>query len=880
MDSRVYSNVKILFFIFLIFSTNSTLLFGQNQEENLQKEIQKYEVLSQNSTSKPFVFFQLGRKGLDLHLLRKKNEKLYQDIRFKDFGVQLDSLKIAYKYAQKALILYRKSSQEEKLALSKKGIASSKVVFNLNEALAKAAADVLLKAPYNVDYQLLSQKSPYNLPQFADTTQVLRNSLINQTKYYLEHFPKTRSTNSIKSLQKRLLKQYISILGLRYKGTGAGYLYERYCNLILQDYSKGELSKILKEFYGADYDFANSAEQNKYFQVLQEIAQNNKLDVLSFLCELNLNYEGATVENKNLYVEFIQNLAPLDIAFVAVQKLTAKSIRDKNWQEAIEIYQKYQSIFPKKQRDFERIISMLQDPDDELKLTILTKNINSDLDESSPVPLGEASDLLFCRKNFGTGQDIYLFQNQKVKKLNSSINTISHEVPQSISLDGNTLVLFGNYAYLPEYRIEIRQQADKLGKGDLFYSEKQKDNSWGRVRAFPSPINSEEYDFNLTFTAKQQAVFFASDRKQMEEKNKNYRPKAPQNQLYFHGREEFNTDIYVSEWNDTNQIWSEPINLGEIINTPFAEAMPFLHPDGKTLYFISDGHYGLGSADIFMSKRLNPNSWTQWSEPINLGKSINTTSKDAFYLSNSGKFAYIVRKNHQNQSYDIYRFEVPERFRPETTQTLISINGKVQNSEGKGIETIVYWEDLRTGKLEGQIKTNFNDGSFEINLPKGKYYGFYTNKKDHYSSAENIDLTLQNAENQVFNKKIITYSFDEIIKNKKRLKLSNIFFDFDKTNLKKESFPELDRLVKILKSHPNFKVRIEGHTDTVGQKAYNLNLSQKRAKAVADYLILQGCQTEKVLHKGYGDTKPLFDNQTAKNRAKNRRVEFSLRRLE
>ena len=99
----------------------------------------------------------------------------------------------------------------------------------------------------------------------------------------------------------------------------------------MQDYSKEDLRKILKEFYGADYDFANSEKQNKYFETLQRIAQKRDLDVLNFLCELNLNYKGANEENQNLYADFIQNLAPLDIAFVAVQKLAVKSIRDKNW---------------------------------------------------------------------------------------------------------------------------------------------------------------------------------------------------------------------------------------------------------------------------------------------------------------------------------------------------------------------------------------------------------------------------------------------------------------------------------------------------------------------------------------------------------------------
>ena len=147
---KVFKKLQRVFWVFCIlnFSTNSSLLFGQSQEGKLQNEIQKYEILSKEETTNTFVFYQLSRKLLDLHLLRKKEEKIRQDSRFKNFGKQLDTLKNAYIYAQEALQLYRKGSKEEKIALNKRGIASSKVVFNLKEAIAKAAADILLKIPF------------------------------------------------------------------------------------------------------------------------------------------------------------------------------------------------------------------------------------------------------------------------------------------------------------------------------------------------------------------------------------------------------------------------------------------------------------------------------------------------------------------------------------------------------------------------------------------------------------------------------------------------------------------------------------------------------------------------------------------------------------
>jgi outer membrane protein OmpA-like peptidoglycan-associated protein len=401
--------------------------------------------------------------------------------------------------------------------------------------------------------------------------------------------------------------------------------------------------------------------------------------------------------------------------------------------------------------------------------------------------------------------------------------------------------------------------------------------------------------------------------------------------LYFHGREEFNIDIFVSEKNQETGEWNEPINLGEIINTPFAETQPFLHPDMKTLYFVSDGHYGLGSGDIFMSKRLNPNSWTEWSEPVNLGKSINTPFLDGFYMGTSGEFAFIVLKNtetsnQQNQNnsyktnYDIYRFEVPQRFRPEPVLPPTFITGKIVDKDGKGIQTQIFIEDLTTGKVISTAKSNAKDGSFQIQVSSNllsnssnSKIGMYAKENGSFSTSQTISITQntnqenkggndknnENNKNQnsssnstsnkigvtgikdkpiIFNtnQTLEVYKITELIDGQKTVRLNNLFFDFDSYALQETSLPEIQRLFEILKENPTLKVAIEGHTDNTGKADYNLQLSKDRAKAVSEQLISLGIDKSRVSFEGFGSQKQIADNFNDEGRAKNRRVEFRL----
>lgn len=948
-----------LFFQPLVFSQNeNTLKEGlQNlQSKNYPKAISIFDGLLKQEPQNTALLYNRAYATLLLHQSNKVVETKTEDLRFKNFQSQHDTLKHAYNLASQALENYRALSESDKNKLISEGIGNFKDVYTLKEGIATAASNLIVDAFYYVPFQRLPLTPPYNRPENADTTQALRHILVLQATDFLETYQKTRPYEGIRNARRSLLKEFITIPDLRARGTGNGYLYEKYCDCILEDYTEDELRNIIPEFYGADWNFPEYGYKNKEeYKKLETFSKTKNMTVLQLFCKLNLHYKGVIYEkdkciNCDLYESFIKEFAPHQLAFVAVQKLASGFIVDKKWSDASAVYQKFKPLFAQKdfgkKDDFDKIITLLNAKEDNLNLKNLGQNINTEGYETAPVPFLDAygnEGLYFCRMDLGTGQDVFysMFEGGKYSKairLPDGVNTNTHEVPQSVSFDGNTLVLFGNYGSLDAYKIELRQQNNKLGNGDLFFAErKTKDDNnnsnsptWGRIKAFPFPVNTPNYEAGLSFSVDGSAVVFSSDREGVVG---NYLPKAPKDRLYFHGREEFNIDIFVSEKNQETGEWNEPINLGEMINTPFAETQPFLHPDMKTLYFVSDGHYGIGSGDIFMSKRLNPNSWTEWSEPVNLGKSINTPFLDGFYMGTSGEFAFIVLKNtetaNQNQNnsyktnYDIYRFEVPERFRPDPVLPPTLITGKIVDKNGKGIQTQIFIEDLTTGKIISSTKSNEKDGSFQVQissnlLSNSSKIGMYAKQEGSFSTSQNISINQNGNSNQenkggntgssgnnngnnknqnsssssnsktnqtgikdkpiIFksNQSLEIYEISELINDQKTIRLNNLFFDFDSYALQETSLPEIKRLFEVLKENPTLKVSIEGHTDNTGKADYNLQLSKDRAKAVSEQLISLGIDKSRVSYEGFGSQKQIADNFNEEGRAKNRRVEFRL----
>jgi outer membrane protein OmpA-like peptidoglycan-associated protein len=474
------------------------------------------------------------------------------------------------------------------------------------------------------------------------------------------------------------------------------------------------------------------------------------------------------------------------------------------------------------------------------------------------VPSADGEALYFTgkkREDSMGDEDIYLSvwengQWQPARNLGGEINTVNNESANSVSADGNQLIIYGNFA-------------ESRGEGDNFYIEKTAEG-WSEIRHFNWPINSIYFDSDGFLTADGKAMLFTSDRRGVVG---DYHPKDQP----FHGSTWGNTDIWVCAKTDSG--WGEPVNLGKVINTPFAERSPFLHPDGKTLYFSSEGHYGLGRLDVFKATRLSDTSWTQWSSPVNLGAEINTAGDDWGYkISTSGEEAYFAASGDPQGygGYDIYSVVLPSAARPRAVAT---IRGRVADEQDSPLPAAIKWENLSTGQVVGELASNPQNGNYFIVLPLGANYGYFAEKEGYYPVSANIDLSDSTAAVNIIHD-ITLVKIEEIKQTGTAVRINNIFFDFDKTELKPESYPELNRLAGILKQNPDVKIEISGHTDDVGSDDYNLELSLGRAQAVVDYLAAQGCSRLNLKPRGYGEARPVEPNQTESGRAANRRVEF------
>jgi len=328
-------------------------------------------------------------------------------------------------------------------------------------------------------------------------------------------------------------------------------------------------------------------------------------------------------------------------------------------------------------------------------------------------------------------------------------------------------------------------------------------------------------------------------------------------------------DIYASFLQENGE-FSEPKNLGQVINTFAAESSPFLAADGVTMYYSTSGYPGYGDADIYMTRRLD-STWTNWSAPQNMGPDINSANWEGYYtIPASGKYAYVVSSNGGIEgSLDLFRVKLPQALKPEP---VVLIYGKVLNSKTKEpICASITYNYLSSNKEAGIASSNPKDGSYKLVLPAGAVYSFLAEKESFYSVSENIDVSkLKEYKEIERNLYLAPLEVGETIR------LNNLFFDFNKYNLRNESYAELDRVIQLLKNKPTMVIEIAGHTDNVGNDVLNNKLSQDRAVAVKNYLIGKGIQSERIVSKGYGKTKPSTTNETEEGRQMNRRVEFTI----
>jgi len=336
-------------------------------------------------------------------------------------------------------------------------------------------------------------------------------------------------------------------------------------------------------------------------------------------------------------------------------------------------------------------------------------------------------------------------------------------------------------------------------------------------------------------------------------------------------------DIYVSRWDEKKKEWGPAENLGANINTKYRETGVFLHPDGETMYFSSQGHSTMGGFDIFMSKRDEKGVW---GAPVNIGYPINSPDDDVFFVvSGSGRYGYYssFRQDGYGEK-DLYRitFLGPEKPPiPSTEDNLIAslvnpvreivIEPKVEVSTVnlailKGIirdartlqplEAKLELIDNDKNELVTTLTSDSKSGAYLVTIPAGKNYGISVKAEGYLFHSENVDIPKASGYKEY--EKNVDLKKVEVGQT---IVLRNIFFDYDKATLRDASRNELERLIKLLNENPTLRIEISGHTDTQGDATYNQKLSENRAKAVVEYLVRAGISASRLEYKGYGESK-------------------------
>lgn len=468
--------------------------------------------------------------------------------------------------------------------------------------------------------------------------------------------------------------------------------------------------------------------------------------------------------------------------------------------------------------------------------------INSKADEYFPSLTADGQTLVFTRNEFSDEN----FYSSTLKDTTwqtaiplEGVNTRDNEGAQSISPDGTWLV----------FTACNRQDDGSQGSCDLYWSQ-LKNKAWTKAVPFSATINSEEWDSQPTISADSKTIIFSSRR-----------PGGK-------GKE----DIWMTA-RLSNGKWTKPMNLGPGINTGGVEQTPFLHPDGKTLYFASDSLPGMGGLDLFVVRRTSD---TTWGVPQNLGYPINTKANEvALTVSLDGRTAYYATNRPGGKGgLDIYSFDLPVAARP---QPVTYVRAHVRDAEtNQPLVAKIEFNDLGTGRSFLSATTK-SDGTFLVCLPAGKSYSLYVNRDKYLFHSENFDLKETATVDKPF---LLDIELQPIPMDStghvtgKPIILRNVFFETGSAALRAESTAELDRLLDLLQDNKNLRIQINGHTDNVGSDASNQQLSEARAKSVYDYLCGKGLAPNRLKYKGYGETQPIETNETTEGRTSNRRTEF------
>jgi len=545
-----------------------------------------------------------------------------------------------------------------------------------------------------------------------------------------------------------------------------------------------------------------------------------------------------------------------------------------NFEEAIKRFQKYKETLGEKDKAQRYFINKkisecrtgieLNKNPKRVWIDNLGPKINSKYPDFGPVISADNRVLFFTSRrpdSYGgesdeTGfnyEDIYFSEREyegeweEAKNIGQPVNTKSHDATVGLAPDGKSLLTYHGVS---------------RKDGNVLITKQDENGNWIQTKNIGDNVNTKHHESAATLSFDEKTLFFVSDK-----------PGG-------YGAH----DIYIAHWDDEKQEWGKAENVGPTLNTEFEEKGVFFHPDNKTLYFSSEGHKTMGGLDIFKSEY---NAETgEWSEPENIGAPINTPDDDVYFVV-SGNERYAYYSSFRADGYgekDIYKitFLGPKKdpllaavemsnnnLNTTKADEIVSVFDKKKITiltgtvvDGKTKEPLmaeISIIDSKSNEKVGDLIAN-EDGTFMIVVEAGRSYAISSTLKGYTIASKTVSTTKDDSGKE------ITVNLELFPpETGKEFVLRNIYFGFDKSDLRHKSVEELDKLVKILKDNPGLRIQLAGHTDRRGSDSYNLILSRKRAEVAKKYLIEHGISADRIETKGYGESDPEVDGATINN---------------
>lgn len=568
-------------------------------------------------------------------------------------------------------------------------------------------------------------------------------------------------------------------------------------------------------------------------QIDSSLVNNQDIKYKIAQCNLNIGYKAKSLNQ-------LQSLIPQIASLPQDFELNLGKAYHNNYRfdEAILHFNKFKTLLqadPKKNKkaliDIDRKLEISTNAKEiyanpiKVNISSVGEFINSAYPEYTPIVTPDETKLYFTSRrpeNIGGEkdasdddyfEDIYVSEKSEIgwgvpKNIGNHINTKNHDAIVSINSDGQTMIIYKH----------VHDELHDEFNGNIFYSQLQ-GMSWSSPVAFDNNINSKYWEPSGSLDADEQVLFFSSDM-----------PGGLGG-----------TDIYVS-MRQTDGSWGKPKNLGSNINTPYNDDAPHLMPDGKTLYFSSEGHKGLGGHDIFVTIS---DAGGNWNSPRNLGYPINSTDDDVYASwSADGKRIYYSAYNEKNGkgSFDIFVADLNEK-----PENVVVFKGKVVDKNNQlPIEVKITTTDLLSDKIQSVHHSNAVTGEFLIIVPESKNFKITLEKKGYLFQSFNLHVP----ENKSYLELIKDIELDTIVAGRKTF-LRNVFFANNEAQIKEESYPELQELVSIMDQNPQMFIEIVGNIDDINDAKHNKFLSESRAIAIQEYLVFHGVEEKRILPIGY-----------------------------